>query len=216
MSEVLIQESTLSAIGNAIRSKTGSSNLMSPAEMVTAIDGIETGGSSIDLCGGSNLTDSLTINNSTKVTGRAFALNNAIPVMQFNFSNLINPNDWRWSFVVPMATGASYAPSSDATKYPTVICPLVGCAQIKEVPDPEYRDILGYILDGLNCFQSRGSVSGTFNYSSIIKSGMDARIYYNPETCILTFSYSWGSSYASRIQYVLGTTGYLWCIKKST
>ena len=44
MSEVLIQESTLSAIGDAIRSKTGSTNLMSPAEMVTAIDGIETGG----------------------------------------------------------------------------------------------------------------------------------------------------------------------------
>lgn len=45
MSEVLIQESTLSAIGDAIRSKTGSSNLMSPAEMVTAIDGITTGDS---------------------------------------------------------------------------------------------------------------------------------------------------------------------------
>lgn len=48
MSEVLIQESTLSAIGNAIRSKTGDSNLMSPAEMVTAINGIEAGGNGSD------------------------------------------------------------------------------------------------------------------------------------------------------------------------
>lgn len=47
MSEVLIQESTLSAIGNAIRSKTGDSNLMSPAEMVTAIDGITVGDNKI-------------------------------------------------------------------------------------------------------------------------------------------------------------------------
>lgn len=47
MSEVLIQESTLSAIGDAIRSKTGSTNLMSPAEMVTAIDGITVGGNDI-------------------------------------------------------------------------------------------------------------------------------------------------------------------------
>lgn len=46
MSEVLIQESTLSAIGDAIRSKTGSSNLMSPAEMATAVNEIQVGGAS--------------------------------------------------------------------------------------------------------------------------------------------------------------------------
>ena len=48
----LIQESTLTAIGDAIRAKTGSAELMSPSAMATAIAGIETGGgggSSADL-----------------------------------------------------------------------------------------------------------------------------------------------------------------------
>lgn len=41
----LIQESTLTAIGDAIRAKTGDTALMSPAAMVTAIEGISGGGS---------------------------------------------------------------------------------------------------------------------------------------------------------------------------
>lgn len=48
----LIQESTLTAIGNAIRAKIGSAELLSPSAMATAIAGIETGGgggSSADL-----------------------------------------------------------------------------------------------------------------------------------------------------------------------
>lgn len=46
MANVIIQESTLTNIGDAIRSKTGSSALMTPAEMVTAINGIQVGGAS--------------------------------------------------------------------------------------------------------------------------------------------------------------------------
>lgn len=46
MSKVFIEETSLTAIGDAIREKTGGSDKMSPAQMVTAIEGIETGGSS--------------------------------------------------------------------------------------------------------------------------------------------------------------------------
>lgn len=42
-----INESTLTAIGNAIRSKTGGSALINPEDMASEIDSIQTGGSSI-------------------------------------------------------------------------------------------------------------------------------------------------------------------------
>jgi hypothetical protein len=44
MAKVFIEETSLTAIGDAIRAKTGDSALMSPAEMATAIEGITTGG----------------------------------------------------------------------------------------------------------------------------------------------------------------------------
>lgn len=44
MSKVSIEESTLSAIGDAIREKTGESALLSPLDMPTAISGIISGG----------------------------------------------------------------------------------------------------------------------------------------------------------------------------
>lgn len=46
MSKVFIEETSLSAIGDAIRKKTGKSDLLSPAQMVTAIGSIQTGGGS--------------------------------------------------------------------------------------------------------------------------------------------------------------------------
>jgi len=44
MAEYLIQDSTLDAIADAINTKTGGSSAMTPAEMVTAIGSIQTGG----------------------------------------------------------------------------------------------------------------------------------------------------------------------------
>lgn len=44
MSKVFIEESTLTAIGNAIRSKTGGTDLIAPLNMPTEINGISTGG----------------------------------------------------------------------------------------------------------------------------------------------------------------------------
>ena len=44
MSKLVINESTLTAIGNAIRAKTGKSALIAPGAMPTEIEGIETGG----------------------------------------------------------------------------------------------------------------------------------------------------------------------------
>ena len=49
MSKVFIEETSLSAIGDAIRAKTGKSDLLSPAQMVTAIGSITGGGSGGDL-----------------------------------------------------------------------------------------------------------------------------------------------------------------------
>lgn len=44
MIEYLIQDTTLTAIGNSIRAKTGGTTLLAPSEMPTAIDNIPTGG----------------------------------------------------------------------------------------------------------------------------------------------------------------------------
>ena len=49
MSKVFIEETSLSAIGDAIRAKTGKSDLLSPAQMVTAIGSISGGGSGGDI-----------------------------------------------------------------------------------------------------------------------------------------------------------------------
>ena len=45
MAKLFIEDTTLTAIGNAIREKTGSSDLIAPLDMPIAIGGIETGGS---------------------------------------------------------------------------------------------------------------------------------------------------------------------------
>lgn len=48
MSKVYLEDSTLTAIGNAIRGKTGESGLLLPSEMADAIASIESGGSGGD------------------------------------------------------------------------------------------------------------------------------------------------------------------------
>lgn len=47
MSKVFIEESTLTAIGNAIRGKTGGTDLIAPLNMPTEINGISTGGTTL-------------------------------------------------------------------------------------------------------------------------------------------------------------------------
>ena len=47
MSKVFIEESTLTAIGNAIRGKTGGTELIAPLNMPTEINGISTGGATL-------------------------------------------------------------------------------------------------------------------------------------------------------------------------
>lgn len=49
MSKVYLEDSTLTAIGNAIRGKTGESGLLLPSEMASAITNIPTGGGSSEL-----------------------------------------------------------------------------------------------------------------------------------------------------------------------
>ena len=47
MSKVLVNETSLTAIGNAIRDKNGKSDKYKPSEMAAAIGAIETGGGDI-------------------------------------------------------------------------------------------------------------------------------------------------------------------------
>lgn len=46
MAKMFIEESTLSAIGNSIRAKTGKTNMIPPLNMPTEIASIQAGGSS--------------------------------------------------------------------------------------------------------------------------------------------------------------------------
>ena len=48
MAKIFIEESTLSAIGNSIRAKTGKTDMISPLNMPTEIASIQSGGSNID------------------------------------------------------------------------------------------------------------------------------------------------------------------------
>ena len=57
MAKVFIEETSLTAIGDAIRAKTGDSALMSPAAMATAIEGITTGGGGGGECNGRHIPD---------------------------------------------------------------------------------------------------------------------------------------------------------------
>jgi hypothetical protein len=48
MSKVFIEESTLTSIGDAIRSKTGETGLIAPLDMATAISNLATGGGELE------------------------------------------------------------------------------------------------------------------------------------------------------------------------
>ena len=60
MANVFIEETTLTAIGNAIRSKTGTEDLMLPSDMPAAIDGISVGGGGSDGSYDEGYSDALT------------------------------------------------------------------------------------------------------------------------------------------------------------
>ena len=57
MAKIFIEESTLSAIGNSIRAKTGKTNMIPPLSMPTEIESIQTGGSSAVTTGDVNFYD---------------------------------------------------------------------------------------------------------------------------------------------------------------
>ena len=63
MAEYLIQDTTLDAIADAINAKTGGSSAMTPAEMVTAIGNIPSGGGGIELLVDDTTTENVAIIN---------------------------------------------------------------------------------------------------------------------------------------------------------
>ena len=105
MSKVFIEESTLTAIGNAIRGKTGGTELIAPLNMPTEINGISTGGGTTLPAEALNITgncDSKFMNNSwnwfintygSQVTtnnivdcNKMFYLNNEITTIPFSIN----------------------------------------------------------------------------------------------------------------------------------
>lgn len=85
MSNVLIEESTMTSIGNAIRSKTGKTDLILPADMPNAINEIQVGGSGdtkkllfyLGYCGGA---DTLLFSSSTIVEMAIYLPENAVNI----------------------------------------------------------------------------------------------------------------------------------------
>lgn len=75
MSKLFIEDTSLVAIGDAIRAKTGKSNKMTPAQMATEIGSITTGGGGGSTSGGDAITEI-----------RAFADGkNALPIQNYAF-----------------------------------------------------------------------------------------------------------------------------------
>ena len=112
MAKVFIEETTLTAIGDAIRSKTGKTELIDPANMSTEIAGIEAGGASIPeeafnftgdcsymFKGGAwtwflnGYSDRITTTDITKAN-EMFANNQNISEIPFVINVLVAPSEW--------------------------------------------------------------------------------------------------------------------------
>ena len=81
MANVFIQDSTMSAIGDAIRAKTGGTNKILPANMATEIAAIETG-SDIQLIEGMEIA--------------AIFPRSSFGILKFLKAPLINAHSLRW------------------------------------------------------------------------------------------------------------------------
>lgn len=86
MANVLVEESSLVAIANAIRTKNGSTTSYKPSEMAGAIDSIETGG--VDLLE-KVLTNTLTeYSNDTLTSVKPYTFRNATKLKTLNLPNV--------------------------------------------------------------------------------------------------------------------------------
>ena len=95
MSNVFIQNTTLSAIGDAIREKTGNSDLILPSKMSKAIDNISTNSIGKYIWCKQNIGDTVTEDN----TSGSYTLTNASKSScEIEYANIVS--NWRQSNVM--------------------------------------------------------------------------------------------------------------------
>ena len=136
MAKIFIEESTLSAIGNSIRAKTGKTNMIPPLSMPTEIESIQTsGGSSTVTTGDVNFYDY----DGTVVVSYSLAEAQALTSLPAGPSHEgLTFQGWNYTlekvkaFTRPMNVGATYTTTDGKTRiYITLgegrTSPLLGC-----------------------------------------------------------------------------------------
>lgn len=169
MSKVFIEESTLTSIGDAIRAKTGATELISPADMATEIEGIESGGgaeipSDVFLATGdcnkkyaNNNWNYFMENEPFKSQWRSENISNAINM--FYYSNKLTEIPFTLNFKEDAVNGvnASYMfrdcsaleniPDIGTILYPSIMVQMFyQCKKIKEIPQNWVDNIQNDVL----------------------------------------------------------------------
>ena len=143
MANVLIEENTMSAIGNAIREKTGKTDLILPKDMPTEIESIESGGSS----SGQELLDAMIDGSITEIESNAESVKN----YAFYYSNNLK------SVSFPIATSIGKNAFNSCDTLTTVDFPLVtsigeyafnSCDALTTVDFPLVTSIEKYAFNG--------------------------------------------------------------------
>lgn len=164
MSKVFIEEETLIGIGNAIREKSGTTDLIATTDMATAISNLATGDSGGG--GGSQFLPKQT----TQITG---VKSTTATQITFDFSPYIKPYDCLWEF------GTCWAPPTSGTSKSTVQISLIR-TQIPENTTEEVK------IDGGDIKYWQYGKSGTANNNTaIFSTALYVSGYYNPATCQL-------------------------------
>jgi hypothetical protein len=203
MAKVFIEESSLTALGNAVREKTGGTDLLSPAEMVTAIGGITTGGGGADLpeaaytitgdCSSkfaSNswnwyieaLGDRVTTKDMTNAADMFYnnTLLTEVP-FEMNFADTVQY--WASNRIFSNCTGIKYIAPINNWKPQTFNQMFMGCKRLRYLP--VFNNLS---FDGLR-YSSQGQLPSLFTYCSSLRSIPEEFLkeLYNPKINYATY-----------------------------
>lgn len=162
MSKVFIEESTLTAIGNAIRGKTNETDLIAPLNMPTKINGISTGG-------GTTLPSEayvITGDCDSKFTKNSWNWFINTYGSQVTTNNITNCN--RLFYLNDGITTIPFSINCDSTK-PYISCGSMfyGCKQLTVLPEVTIKPFdFGAIFNDCNCLREiPDSYSETFDFT---------------------------------------------------
>ena len=165
MANVLIEENTMSAIGNAIREKTGKTDLILPKDMPTEIESIESGGSS----SGQELLDAMIDGSITEIESNAESVKNyafyysnnlksvSFPIATSIGKNAFNSCDTLTTVDFPLVTSIGEYAFNSCDALTTVDFPLVtsigasafrSCEQLETINSPLVTSIENYAFNG--------------------------------------------------------------------